>query len=70
MSWLPYAILAASSFGFYNFFVKISADKFSPSVANLFITGTSFLVAVGVTVFLRMTGQELIFTKESIRAKE
>lgn len=67
MNWLPYAILAAASFGFYNFFTKISADKFSPSVANIFIAGTSFLVAVIMTVYLKISGQELVFTKESLK---
>lgn len=66
MNWLIYAILAASGFGFYNFFTKISADKFSPTVANIFIAGTSFLVAVISTIYLKTSGQNLTFTKESL----
>jgi bacterial/archaeal transporter family protein len=66
MNWLLYAILAASSFGFYNFFTKISADKFSPALANIFIAGTSLLVAVISTIYLKMSGQSLTFTKGSL----
>ncbi|EKD66401.1 MAG: hypothetical protein ACD_49C00044G0003 [uncultured bacterium (gcode 4)] len=66
MNWLAYAILAASSFGFYNFFTKISADKFSPALANIFIAGTSLLVAIISTIYLKMSGQSLIFTKGSL----
>lgn len=66
MTWLAYAILAASSFGFYNFFTKISAEKFSPTVANIFIAGTSCLIAIISTIYLKMSGQSLIFTKGSL----
>jgi len=66
MNWLAYAILAASSFGFYNFFTKISADKFSPALANIFIAGTSLLVAIISTIYLKMSGQSLTFTKSSL----
>jgi bacterial/archaeal transporter family protein len=66
MNWLAYAILAASSFGFYNFFTKISADKFSPALANIFIAGTSLLVAIISTIYLKMSGQSLTFTKGSL----
>ena len=66
MSWLTYAILAASGFGFYNFFVKISADKFSPTVAGIFIALSSFVVAVIATLYFKMSGQNLVFTKSSL----
>ncbi|EKE26213.1 MAG: hypothetical protein ACD_4C00380G0001 [uncultured bacterium (gcode 4)] len=54
MNWLTYAILSASSFGFYNLFTKISSDKFSPSVASIFIAGTSFMIAIIVTLYLNI----------------
>jgi len=66
MNWLTYAILAASTFGFYNFFTKISADKFSPALANMFIAGASLLVAIISTIYLKMSGQSLVFTKSSL----
>ena len=66
MNWLVYAILAAVSFGFYNFFTKVSADKFSPAVANLFIAGFSFTVAVVSIMYIKISGQSLIFSKSYI----
>jgi|SRR5680860_51890 len=66
MSWLIFAILAATSFGFYNFFIKISADKLSPTIALMLIAGTAFVVAMISTIFLKLTGQNLIFSKNVI----
>lgn len=66
MNWITFAILAASSFGFYNFFIKLSADKLSPTIALMFIAGTSFLVATITTIVLKLSGQELSFSKEVI----
>jgi len=66
MIWLAYALLAVFSFGFYNFFVKVSATSFSPTVANIFIAGTSFLIAVISTIYLKMSGQSLTFTKNDL----
>jgi transporter family protein len=67
MNWLPYAILAGSMFGFYNFFIKLSADKLNPVAANIFIAGTSCLVAVISAICLKANGQDLLITKESIK---
>lgn len=66
MNWLLYAILAAFSFGFYNFFSKISADKFSPAIATMLISGTSFLVASIATIYFKVSDQVLTFTKSSL----
>jgi len=66
MNWFTYAILAASSFGFYNFFTKLSADKMSPSIALMFMTGTSFIIAMITTLVFKFTGQELTFSKNVI----
>lgn len=67
MNWLTYAILAASSFGLYNFFLKLSSSKFSPPLANFFITGVAFLVTAIIVVYLKTSGQELVFSKENIK---
>ncbi len=67
MNWIPYAILAASTFGFYNFFVKLSADKLNPIAANIFIAGTSCLIAIISAIYLKLNGQDLLITKESVK---
>jgi len=67
MNWLFYALLAASGFGFYNFFLKMSADKLNPAAANIFIAGTSCLVAIISTIYLKLNGQDILITKESIK---
>lgn len=66
MGWLSFAALAAVSFGFYNFFTKLSADKMSPVIALLFITGSAFLVALVGLLVMKVSGQELIFSKQKI----
>lgn len=66
MNWLTYAILAATSFGFYNFFTKLSANKISPTIALMFIAGTSFIVAAITTIVFKMTGQPLTLSKQAI----
>ena len=66
MNWLTYAILAATSFGFYNFFTKLSASKISPTIALMFIAGTSFIVASIATIVFKMTGQNLVLSKNAI----
>jgi uncharacterized membrane protein len=66
MNWITFAILAASSFGFYNFFTKLAADKLSPTIALMFIAGASFLVATVSTIVFKASGQELTFSKGAI----
>jgi len=66
MNWFFFAVLSATSFGFYNFFTKLSADKFSPTIALLIMTGTSFLVALVATIMFKISGQELVFSKNII----
>lgn len=66
MEWIYYAIFAALSFGFYNFFVKLTSDKFSPTVGLLVLTGTSFLVALVATISLKVSGRPIVFTRSSL----
>lgn len=66
MNWITFAILAATSFGFYNFFTKIAADKLSPTIALMFIAGATFLVATISTIGFKISGQELTFSKNVI----
>jgi uncharacterized membrane protein len=66
MSWIIFAILAATSFGFYNFFTKLAADKLSPTIALMFIAGTSFVVAIVATLIFKISGQPLSFSKNAI----
>jgi uncharacterized membrane protein len=66
MSWITFAILTATSFGFYNFFTKLAADKLSPTIALMFIAGASFLVAIISTIGFKISGQELTFSKNAI----
>lgn len=66
MNWLTFAILAASSFGFYNYFVRLASDKLSPTIALMFIAGTSFLVATVSTIVLKLAGQDLTITRSAI----
>jgi len=66
MNWFPFAILAGTSYGVYNFFTKITADKFSPTVSLMIITGTAFIVSVIGTLILRALGFPLLFDKSSI----
>ena len=66
MNWLTFAILAALSYGFYNFFAKLSSDKLSPTIGAMFISGTAFLVAAISTIIFRITGQNLSVSKNGI----
>jgi len=66
MTWITFAILAVTSFGFYNLFVKLTADKLSPTIALMFIAGTSFVVATIATLIFKFTGQSLTFSKNAI----
>jgi len=66
MPWFFFGTLAAVAFGLYNFFTKLTADKFSPSVGYLFLTGTAFLVGLIMTLYLKMTGQPITFTRTSV----
>lgn len=66
MHWLTFAVLAATSYGFYNFFIKMSAGRLSPTIALMFLAGTSFLVAMISTLTLRITGQPLTFSRGAI----
>ncbi len=67
MHWIVFAFLTAAGYGFFNFFMKLSGSKFSPTVANIFIAGTSLIIAIISTLYLKFTGHELIFTKENIK---
>lgn len=66
MGWMVYGILAAVCFGSYNFFAKLSADKFSPTIGLLFLTATSFSVALVATLYFKLAGRPLVFTKADI----
>jgi transporter family protein len=66
MNWITLAILAATSFGFYNFFMKLTADKLGPTIALMFIAGTSFIVALISTLVLKVSGQPLSLSKNVI----
>src|SRR3989339_323389 len=66
MNWFYFAILAGTSYGVYNFFTKITADKFSPTVSLMIITGTAFLVSVVGTLILRSLGFPLLFDKSQL----
>lgn len=66
MNWITFAILAGTSFGFYNFFVKLASDKLSPTIALMFIAGSSFLIATVSTILFKVSGQQLTFSKGAI----
>jgi len=66
MNWLTFAILAATSFGFYNFFTKLSASKLSPTIALMIITGTAFVVALISTLSFKLAGHTLTFSKNAL----
>ncbi len=66
MNWLILAILSATSFGFYNFLTKMTADKLSPIIATVLITGTAFGVALVVMFVSKIAGQPIIISKNMI----
>lgn len=66
MNWIFFAIFAATSFGFYNFFTKITADKFSPTIALMIITGVAFIMSVIATLIFNFLGQPLQFQKNAL----
>lgn len=66
MNWLTFGFLAAGCFGFYNVFIKLSADKLSPTIALMFIAGTSFIIAVVATIIFKLTGQDLVINKNAL----
>lgn len=66
MNWLFFAFLSVFCFWSYNVFTKISSDKFSPTIAMMFMAWTSFLVALVSTLFLKFSGQNFTFSKNEI----
>lgn len=66
MGWLYYAILAGTGFGVYNFFVKITADKFSPTISLTIISGSAFIVSILGLLLFRLLGIPLLFDKGSL----
>ena len=66
MHWLIFGVLAASCFGFYNLFIKLSSDKFSPAVSLMFLTGAAFLIALIATISLKVSGKPILLTKSHI----
>lgn len=66
MQWMHFAVLAGSSYGVYNFFTKVTAEKFSPTISLMIVTGTAFAISIIGTLCLRYFGYPLIFDKSSI----
>jgi len=66
IQWLPFAILAGISFGVYNFFTKITADKFSPIISLAILTGTAFIMSLIGIAILSATKHTLLFDKNSL----
>ena len=66
MHWLIFAILSAISFGLYDFFIKLSSEKSSPTIALMIISGITFLITLIATIFLKTSGHKLIISKEGI----
>lgn len=66
MNWFTFGFLAAASYGFYNFFTKLSADKLSAPVVAMIMSASTFVIATIVAVAFRMNGQPVLFNRESL----
>ncbi len=66
MNWLVFALLATITYGFYNFFTKLSADKLSPSIALMFVGVASCIVALVSIIFSKISGQPLVFSRGAL----
>lgn len=66
MNWIIFAVLATTTYGFYNFFTKLSADRLSPSIALMFVGVASCLVALVSIIFSKIAGQPLTFSKGAL----
>ena len=67
MNYLTSALLAAVSFGFYNFFVGKAGNKITPFVATILLSVTGALVAILVTLIVKYTGGKITVSPEGIK---
>ena len=61
-----FAIISALSFGFYNFFTKLTSEKFDTVLAVTIVTGTSFLFSLIVIFSMIIQGHQFIIPKKAI----
>lgn len=66
MNWITFAILAAIGFGFYDYFVRLSSESLSPTIALMILAASAFCVAAFATFILMITGHALSFPRGSI----
>ncbi|MDP2630831.1 MAG: EamA family transporter [Candidatus Uhrbacteria bacterium] len=66
MNWLVFALLATVTYGFYNFFTKLSADKLSPAIALMFVGIASFLVGLASIGFSKILGHPILFSRNAL----
>ena len=66
MNWLVFALLATVTYGFYNFFTKLSADKLSPAIALIFVGIASFIVGLASIGFSKILGQPILFSRNAL----
>lgn len=63
---LIFAGLSALSFGLYNFFTKLTSEKFDVVLAVVFITGMSFLASVLFALVMYLNGHTFMFSRTAI----
>ncbi|MFH1650211.1 MAG: EamA family transporter [Candidatus Woesearchaeota archaeon] len=66
MNWLFFGILAMLSYGFYNFFVRLSAGKISPALGAVILAVSSAIVATSFFLFLKLNGTQTTITTPGI----
>ncbi|MBI4600017.1 EamA family transporter [Candidatus Uhrbacteria bacterium] len=66
MNWLIFALLATTTYGLYNFFTKLSADRLNPSIALIFVGIASFLVGLVSIGISKIFGQPILFSRNAL----
>ena len=67
MNYLMYGILAAVSFGFYNFFVGKSGGKISPFLATVLLSVAAATVAGLIVLVQKLLGVKIEITSPGIK---
>ena len=65
MNWIILTAIVAG-FGMYNFLVKLASGKFSSIVILMIVSGTALVFSAITSLMLKLSGQDLSFSKTSI----
>lgn len=66
MNWLIFVIIALFSYGFYNFFIKISSGNIHQVVGAVILQATAALFGILILVYLKLANKELLISQKGI----